>query len=94
MAKKERELLMGRMKEWSKVVGALTFLGWRVVKDEKDKKILTLGNQRIVLLKFPKNKWKIIVYERNRLVDSSFGDEIWAKLHVFEIGMARSFRRI
>jgi len=85
---------MQKFGEWSRVVTALKLLGWRIAKDEKDKKILIMGNQRIVLLKFPKNKWKIIEYERNRLVDSSFEDEEWAKLYLAEIGIARSVRRV
>lgn len=94
MEKRTRTQLTKKLRDWSNVVTALRICGWRVVKDSADEKIFVLRNQRLAVLKFSNKKWKILVYERNRLIDSSFDDEAWAKLHIFEIGLARSFRQL
>lgn len=85
---------MKKLKEWSYVSKAMKILGWHLIADEKDKKIFAFKNQRIILLKFPKNRWKLMIYEGKRLIDSNIDDEEWVKVYLTEIGLQRGFSRV
>lgn len=76
---------------WRRLQWVLGVMGWDLVRSTPDTKIFELGNQRLSLLRFPKNKWKVEVFVNNRVVDTGgFTDEEFAKVLAFELGLSRA----
>lgn len=87
---KTKESLMRKF-TWSKLNHILNFMGWYAVRDTDNQKIYERGRQKIAILRFPRNKWKVEVLVNNRVVDTGgFEPEDFAKVLAFELALSRS----
>lgn len=76
---------------WTRLEFLLGQMGWDLIRKTPDARIFELGHQKLSLLRFPKNKWKVEVLVRNHIVDTGgFTDEEFAKILAFELGLSRA----
>lgn len=61
-----------------------------MIKDEKDRKIFSRGNEKLVAFRFLKDKWKAEYFVGKRLSDSTgLDEEGWAKVLMMEMGVLK-----